>query len=103
MSCLKTRWTDDTRIIGFFPAFDTDAPMVARFQSWKAVFTARRDQIVTDRRLVPQKLVAELDTNGVLALVFGSRVAFPVAIKARERVGAAGLQCRAENVLNHHP
>jgi hypothetical protein len=50
---------------------------------------------------VPQKFIAELDTNRVFTEVVRSGVAFAVAIKTRKGISAAGLQSRAENVLHH--
>ncbi len=77
--------------------------MIARFQSREAVLGPRRDQIVADGFLVPQKFIAELDTNRVFTEVVRSGVAFAVAIKTREGIRTAGLQSRTENVLDHKP
>jgi len=102
MSSFETRGTDDASVVRFFPAFDADAPVIAWLQAGEAVFGAWGDQVIADRRLMPQELIAELDANRMLAQIIRTCIAFAVAIKAGEWIGAASLQSCAQNVLYHY-
>jgi hypothetical protein len=55
--------------------------MVTGLETREAILWARRDQIVTDGLLVLQKFVSQVNANCVLADIFGSGVAFAVAIE----------------------
>jgi hypothetical protein len=75
--------------------------MVACFQSGKSELRMRSDQIVSNRCLVAKEVVIDHDAYRVLTNVIRAGVALPVAIKASQRIRAAGLKRRAENVFNH--
>jgi hypothetical protein len=81
-----------------FPARDTDAPFVARFQTREAPFRMRRDQIVSIQDGEIQKLARHLHADGVLTNILSAGATITVAVKTGERVAAATLQFRSENV-----
>jgi len=83
---------DDSGVEGFFPEFDTHAPLIARFQSGESELGARRNQIVADGSLVAEKFIVDQNANRVTAEIIGSGVTLSIAIKAGERIRAAGLQ-----------
>jgi hypothetical protein len=53
-----------------------------------------------------QELAIHQHTDRVLSDVVGTRIAFPIAIEAGQRISTAGLQDGAENIFYHessHP
>src|SRR5580658_1247134 len=101
MRRFQTHGRHDAGIERSFPRLDAYAPAIAGLQAGESVLGARRNQIVADGCLVAQEFVVDHDTYGVAADVFGTAVAFSVAIEACQRVGATGLQGAAQNVLDH--
>lgn len=92
---------DDTGIIRLFPAFDADAPAVTGFEAGETPLRAGRDEVIADHLLVAQELFGHQDADGVFAGVFGAGIALAIAIKASQRICAAGLQDATKNVLHH--
>ena len=91
----------DAGFEGFFPRFDADAPAVAGFKAWEAELGTGGDEVVADGGLVAEEFFVDEDADCVAAHVVGAGVAFSVAVETGERVGAAGLECAAENVFDH--
>lgn len=81
-----------------FPARNTDAPSVARLQAGEAPFRMGRDEVVPIQDGKIQKLTRHLHANGVLPNILSAGATVAVAIKAGERIAAATLQFRSENV-----
>ena len=75
-----------------------EAPTIPRFQSRKAVFRARRGQIIAQIFRQGQKLGRHKGAYGVQALIHWTRVATTIAEKSRERRCAAGFQRAAKNI-----
>src|SRR5947209_20541411 len=102
MRGFQTNRRDDTGIEGVLPQIDTNAPVIAGLEARKTKFGMRRAQVVTDRTLMPEKLLGHFDADRVLADVVRTRIALAVTIEAGKRIGAASLQHGAEDVFYHN-
>lgn len=74
-----------------FPAGDTDAPFVARLESWEAPLGARRDQVVPIKHREIEKLLGDFYADRVLANIFRSSSAKAITVKSGQRLSAAAF------------
>lgn len=86
---------------GPFPRFHTNAPAVARLKARKAVFGARRDQVITDGSLVAQEFVIHNHTDRMLTGIIRTGVALTVTIETCNGIGTTSLKDGSQNVFNH--
>src|SRR5690606_9212619 len=80
------------------PAFDAEAPAIARPQPRKSEFRARRGQIIAAPARKGEELLRHPCTDRVPAPILRPGVAAAVAIESRHRIETAGLQPLAEDV-----
>ena len=95
MRGFQTNRGDDAGLVGLLPTLDANAPAVAGFEAGEAVLGTRGDQVVSNLNLVLQKLFGDDRANGVFTQILRAGVALAVAVKAGERIGAAGLESGA--------
>lgn len=85
----------------FFPARNTNTPAIARFQTGKAPFGMRRDEIVSIEHGKIQELASDLNANGVQTGVFGAGATISVAIESGDRIAATAFQFCSKNIRWH--
>ncbi len=95
MGCFEANRGDHAGFVRLLPTLDTNTPAVAGLQAGKAILRARRDEVVPDGNLMLQEFGSDDGAHGVFAEILGAGVALAVAVKAGERVGAAGLESGA--------
>jgi hypothetical protein len=78
------------------------APSVAGREPGEAILRHRRDQIVTDRSLVLEKLGGDHRADRVAAEVLRTGVAASITKETGDRVGAAGGERSSEDVERRH-
>ena len=83
---------------GFLPAGCAQAPLIARFESRKSVFRARRAQVVAGLFGEFEECFGHPHADDVDAVIAGARAAATVAIPPGARVERAGLQDGSEDV-----
>jgi catechol 2,3-dioxygenase-like lactoylglutathione lyase family enzyme len=84
-----------------FPARDAHAPFVARFESGKAEFRMRRDEIIAIEHGVIQELSCDFDAHRVLADIFRPCSTKSVAIKSGNRIATTTFQFCSQNIRRH--
>ena len=92
----------DASIERLLPQVDAYAPAVTCLEPREAELGVRRNQIVTDGRLMAQEVVVHDHANGMFADVVSSCVAFAVAVKAGKRIRTASLEHSSQDVLCHY-
>jgi hypothetical protein len=80
------------RSVRLRPPARAHAPAVTRAKPWEAELGTRRRQVVADPGAEPEELGGHDRADGVHPGVIGVGVAAAVPMKARDRIGAAGLQ-----------
>ena len=84
--------------VGLKPACRAQAPALSGQKAGKAVFRARRRQVVADSFGIGEKFFSQHDTDGVAAKIIFGRIAATVPEKARDRLVATGHQRPAKHV-----
>ena len=87
--------------MGGQPVHGRNTPAIARLESLKLELGPGCAQVVTDLLLKLQKLLADDRADRVRSKVLGAGPATAVAVEARQRIMAAGLEFRAEDVPIH--
>ena len=82
MGCFKVNRSGAIVVQSVFPARDAYAPFVARFESGEAEFRMRRNQIVAVEHRKIQKLLCDLNADGMLADVFRACSTKTVAVES---------------------
>jgi len=90
-----------SRLEGFCPARDAEAPVIARIQTGKVVFWDRRGEVIALLAAESEKSFCHHRTNRVETSVIRPGPAKAVAIKSGDRAVAAGLQWGSEDVGGH--
>src|ERR1700680_4066793 len=85
----------------FFPARDTNAPAIARFQPGEAPFGMRGNKVVSIEHRKIKELARHLNANRVQSGVFGAGATIPVAIESGHRITATAFQFCSKNVRWH--
>ncbi len=80
------------------PASRNDAPAIARLQPGEHPLRLGRDEVVPTRHRELQELLGHDGAHDVEADVRALGVAVPVAVEARHRIEATGLELAAEDV-----
>jgi hypothetical protein len=87
----------DAGLVRLSPAFGNHTPPVAWLQTRKAVLRHGGDQVVSDAALMIKELRCQHRAHQMAGLR-GPGAAAAVAIKAGERISAAGLQFSTEDI-----
>ena len=101
MRRLQPHMRPDPRLVRLLPHLRANAPRIPRLQPRKPPLRPRRNQVVSDRRLVQQKLLRHRHAHMVLADIVRPRIALPIPIKTSQRIRATSLQNTAQNILHH--
>jgi hypothetical protein len=101
MGGFKIDWGGAVMIERVFPARDAHAPFVTWFEPRETPLQMRRDQVVSIEHGKIQKLLCDLNANGVLADIFGTCSTEAVAVEPSHRVTAATLQFGSQNIRWH--
>jgi hypothetical protein len=83
--------------MGLSPTFSNHTPPIAGLQTGKAELGRRRDQVVPDAPLMLQEFRGHHRAHQMSSLI-RTRTAATIAIEARDRVCAAGLQFGTKDI-----
>jgi hypothetical protein len=84
-----------------FPARDAHAPFIARFEPRETPLRMRRDQVVSIEHGKIQKLLCDLNANGVLTDILGTCSTKAVAIESGHWILTTTSQFFSQNIRWH--
>lgn len=90
-----------SRLKGFCPAGNAEAPVITRIQAGKIVFRDRRGEVIAPLTAESEKSFCHHRANCVQTPVIWPGPAKAIAIKSGDRAVAAGLKWGSEDVGGH--
>ena len=99
----KGQLRGESRFEGFEPAWQTQAPAVARLQSRKLIFGMRRRQVIACVLRKLEEPRRHHCTDGVHSVIITAGLALPGSKESSQRISGTDEQVVSENVLVQSP